>query len=150
MCDHNILFTSPPFILLTVLLPKEITVTMPSTKDKKANSKHSKHSKHSDHSKKSKEKEKDEKKDQESSEVQIHMMIYIFRGAPDVYSRRHVLLYFQCPDTNYHETVHVQRDTEGLPWVLDRFERQVDWWASATYISYVDAGSIIVAKGEER
>ena len=47
--------------------------------------------------------------DTTESYVTIAITIYIFRGNPDQYYNRHVLLYFTSPDlTNFQETVHAQ------------------------------------------
>lgn len=50
-------------------------------------------------------------------EMTQNVWIFIFRGYPyDTYNRRHVLFYFDSPDSeDFHITAHAQRPTEEKP-----------------------------------
>lgn len=80
----------------------------------------------------------------------ICMTLFVFRGQPDVYYKRHVLVYFTSPEyRHFHETVHVQRDNDTSPWTLDQIHTRVDWSLSGSYRSHVNAGAVRVWKGDE-
>lgn len=80
----------------------------------------------------------------------IYLTIFIFRGQPDVYYRRHVLIYFISPaNRDFHETVHIQRHDEPSPWCLDRENKKRDWSASMTYLGHVKAGTVWIRSGQE-
>ncbi|KAK3942375.1 hypothetical protein QBC46DRAFT_380046 [Diplogelasinospora grovesii] len=80
----------------------------------------------------------------------VCMTIFVFRGAPDAYYKRHVLIYFTSPDSpEFHETVHVQRENDASPWMVDRVHGQKDWDLTATYLSHVNAGAVLVHSGQE-
>ena len=80
----------------------------------------------------------------------ICITIFIFRGMPDVYHDRHVLLYFTSPDlADFHETVHVQRSSQEAPWGVDRLHTSVDWTMMDNYFSHVNAGSVTMPSGQE-
>ncbi|PNY22173.1 uncharacterized protein TCAP_07176 [Tolypocladium capitatum] len=80
----------------------------------------------------------------------ISLTIYIFRGQPDVYYNRHVLIYFTSPDKpNFHETVHTQRDDDKSPWRVDQIHNRTDWFMSVTYLTHVNAGTVQVWSGQE-
>ncbi|KAK1754184.1 hypothetical protein QBC47DRAFT_303053 [Echria macrotheca] len=80
----------------------------------------------------------------------ICLTIFIFRGEPDVYYRRHALCYFTSPtDRNFHETVHVQRVNDESPWDVEQVHSEMDWTLSVRYISHVNAGTLSIPKGEE-
>ncbi|TLD22189.1 hypothetical protein PspLS_08166 [Pyricularia sp. CBS 133598] len=96
------------------------------------------------------------------------LVVHIFRGEPDSWNNRHVLLYLEsAQNPNFHETLHVQRladeigkdkddkqmrskekmrstQRDGLPWKLDRFNKQVNWTDSVTYIKHLHAGLVYV------
>lgn len=80
----------------------------------------------------------------------ICLTLFVFRGQPDVYYKRHVLVYFTSPENrNFHETVHAQRDNDTSPWALDQIHSRVDWSMSGSYLSHVNAGAVRVWRGEE-
>lgn len=80
----------------------------------------------------------------------IYLTLFVFRGRPDMYYKRHVLIYFTSPEKpNFHKTVHAQRDTDASPWALDQIHSQVDWSLSINYLGHVNAGAVRVCKGEE-
>lgn len=80
----------------------------------------------------------------------VYLTIFIFRGEPDVYYKRHVLSYFESSqDPDFHETVHVQRDDETSPWVLDNDHELRDWPLDPYYIDHVNARSFAVSHGRE-
>lgn len=80
----------------------------------------------------------------------VAMTIYMFRGTTDTYYNRHVLIYFTSPDLpDFHETVHAQHEDFGRPWVVDRVHISVDWALDALYIGHVNAGAVIVPRGQE-
>lgn len=88
--------------------------------------------------------------DRDGATSLIHIALYIFRGAPDTYYNRHVLAYFTSPDdSNFHEIVHTQRDTERSPWVPKRESGKIDWLLVLNYLDHVNAGAIKVSKGQE-
>lgn len=81
----------------------------------------------------------------------VCLTIFIFRGQPDAYHNRHVLVYFTSPDDpTLHETVHTQRDDEKKPWRVDRINEGIDWMMSTKYIAHVNAGAVKVPRGQER
>ncbi|KAJ4306558.1 hypothetical protein N0V88_001362 [Collariella sp. IMI 366227] len=83
------------------------------------------------------------------------MTIYIFRGLPDVWNKRHVLLYFTSPDlSNFFETVHAQYkvdddDPNKGEWMVDQVHKRVQWDESRTYLTHVNAGALVVSPGQE-
>ncbi len=78
------------------------------------------------------------------------MTIYIFRGAPDQYYNRHVLVYFTSPNlADFYETVHVQRDTISGVWAVDQMHIKRKWEMTNTYLSHVNAGAVVVPNGQE-
>jgi hypothetical protein len=80
----------------------------------------------------------------------VYLTIFVFRGEPDVYYKRHVLIYFTRPeDSSFHETVHVQRDHETGPWEVKRFHGAEDWTIVPNYLSHVNAGTVLVQGGQE-
>ena len=80
----------------------------------------------------------------------ICLRIFIFRGEPDVYYRRHVLCYFTSPtNRNFHETVRVQRENDQCPWKVDPVHDEMDWTLSVRYIGHVNAGCFMMPQGEE-
>ena len=86
-----------------------------------------------------------------SGSTRIYIQVYIFRGMPDYYHKRHTLLYFTSPDNSeFYETIHVQRFDEKSNWEIDQLHsRKVDWVLSGTYRSHVNAGAVIVPNGQE-
>lgn len=75
----------------------------------------------------------------------VCLTIFIFRGQPDTYYNRHVLLYFSSPDDPaLHETVHAQRQEENAPWNVYRLHGKTDWSEPANYYAHVNAGAILV------
>ncbi len=75
----------------------------------------------------------------------VCMTIFIFRGQPDTYYNRHVLLYFSSPDDpTLHETVHTQRQDENAPWNVYRLPGKTDWSEPANYHDHVNAGAVLV------
>ncbi|OAA43764.1 hypothetical protein NOR_04339 [Metarhizium rileyi] len=80
----------------------------------------------------------------------IHLTIFVFRGQPDVYYKRHVLVYFTSPEIpSFHETVHARRKDETSRWELDQIHGAMNWPQSLTYLSHVNAGAVQVSKGAE-
>lgn len=80
----------------------------------------------------------------------ICLTIFIFRGQPDVYYRRHILLYFTSPDDpGFHETVHAQRESDEDPWRVDQIHVEVNWMLTASYLNHVNAGAMLVQQGQE-
>ncbi|POR34214.1 hypothetical protein TPAR_05586 [Tolypocladium paradoxum] len=80
----------------------------------------------------------------------IALTIFIFRGQPDAYYKRHVLIYFTSPDNpNFHETVHAQRNDDRSPWRVDQIHKRTNWPLSDTYLSHVNAGTVQVSSGQE-
>lgn len=80
----------------------------------------------------------------------ICIQIFVFRGEPDFYYRRHVLLYFTSPnDSNFHETVHVSRDNDKGPWLLKRIRGGGDWALLNDYAAHVNAGAVLVPRGHQ-
>ena len=86
-----------------------------------------------------------------SGSTRSYIQVYIFRGTPDYYHKRHTLLYFTSPDNSeFYETIHVQRFDEKSNWEIDQLHsRKVDWVLSGTYRSHVNAGAVIVPNGHE-
>ncbi|KAM7183115.1 hypothetical protein V8F33_013786, partial [Rhypophila sp. PSN 637] len=80
----------------------------------------------------------------------VHMTLYMFRGTPDMYFNRHVLLYFTSDNPNFHETIHVQRNDKDSPWGIDRDNKERDWALSRTYINHLYIGSVMVKRGQEK
>ncbi|KAM3513710.1 hypothetical protein MY11210_002619 [Beauveria gryllotalpidicola] len=77
------------------------------------------------------------------------MTIFIFRGQPDVYYKCHVLIYFTTPDDgSFHETVHVQRDSESEPKV-DRIHSEVNWALTKNYIGHINVGAVQVLRSQK-
>ncbi|KAM3514567.1 hypothetical protein MY11210_001802 [Beauveria gryllotalpidicola] len=75
----------------------------------------------------------------------VCMTIFIFRGQPDTYYNRHVLLYFSSPDCpTLHETIHAQRQEEDGPWNVYRLPGKTDWSEPSNYLAHVNAGAIMV------
>ncbi|OAA71296.1 hypothetical protein ISF_01847 [Cordyceps fumosorosea ARSEF 2679] len=75
----------------------------------------------------------------------VCLTIFIFRGEPDTYYNRHVLLYISSPDDpGLHETVHVQREDEAAPWKVYRLQGKTDWSEPANYLAHVNAGAVLV------
>lgn len=75
----------------------------------------------------------------------VCMTIFIFRGQPDAYYNRHVLLYFSSPDDpSLHETVHTQRQDEGAPWNVYRLHGKTDWSEPPNYHAHVNAGAVLL------
>lgn len=71
--------------------------------------------------------------------------IFIFRGEPDVYYKRHVLVYVTSPDdAGLHESIHVQRESEGHAWTLERSHDPTDWVMDPRYIGHVNVGAVVV------
>ena len=67
-----------------------------------------------------------------------------------MYYKRHVLIYFSSPENrHFHETVHVQRDDDMSPWIVNQIHQRIDWSTSATYLTHVNAGTVQVWTGEE-
>lgn len=88
--------------------------------------------------------------DASNSYTSICLTIFIFRGEPDFYFNRRVLLYFTSPDDpKFHETVHAQRNTDEDPWVVDRIHVEINWAMTITYYSHVNAGAVLVQRGQE-
>lgn len=88
--------------------------------------------------------------DANNGHTTICLTIFVFRGAPDFYYKRHVLLYFTSPDDpEFHETVHAQRERDEDPWFVDQIHVAVNWAATATYLSHVNAGALLVHCGQE-
>ncbi|GAW27126.1 hypothetical protein SAMD00023353_7200450 [Rosellinia necatrix] len=80
----------------------------------------------------------------------VYLTIYVFRGEPDVLTRRHVLMYFTSPDNpEFHETIHIQRDDENSPWFIERERLERDWIITNTYLSHVNAGTVQAYCGRE-
>lgn len=78
------------------------------------------------------------------------MTIYAFRGQPDFYFKRHVLIYFQSAEnSSFHETVHAVRDGVKGPWKVDRLHTKINWALTARYIFHCDGGALLVPKGQE-
>jgi hypothetical protein len=79
------------------------------------------------------------------------MTIFIFRASPDLYSTRHVLMYFTSPDLpHFHETVHTQRmDEQAADWFVDRLRDKADWATERNYANHVNAGAVLVPRGQE-
>jgi len=92
----------------------------------------------------------DEQPDSLPTYTTICLTIFIFRGEPDVYYKRHVLCYFTSPtNRNFHETVHIQRVNDESPWVVDQVHDEMDWTLSVKYVSYFNAGTLLIPKGDE-
>lgn len=83
--------------------------------------------------------------------ITICMTVFIFRAEPDLYSTRHVLMYFTSPDLpDFHETVHSQRmDAKSPDWFVDRQHSKADWVTERNYANHVNAGAVLVAPGQE-
>lgn len=81
----------------------------------------------------------------------VCIQIFIFRGDPDVYYKRHTLLYFTCPDVaGFFQTVHTQRDGDKGPWVVHRHYDETDWVLdSDNYEAHVNAGAVVMPTGQE-
>jgi hypothetical protein len=80
----------------------------------------------------------------------VCLTIFVFRGEPDAYYNRHVILYFTSPDLpDFHQTVHTQRESERGPWRVHRLEEAVEWALEARYLSHVNAGAVRVHPGLE-
>lgn len=78
------------------------------------------------------------------------MTIYVFRGEPDFYHTRHVLLYFTSPsDADFHETVHVQRSGEKGPWEIDQIHQKQNWVLENTYLYHLNLGALRMPSGQE-
>ncbi|KAF7514529.1 hypothetical protein G7054_g15234 [Neopestalotiopsis clavispora] len=108
--------------------------------------KHRHKSTHKDKEHKDKHSEKKSKKDSK-----VAMTIFIFRGQPDVYYKRHVLIYFESPeDPNFHETLHVQREDASLPWAIDHSDTAREWGLSKRYINHVYVPIVAVAEGRQK
>ncbi|KAI0182195.1 hypothetical protein EV127DRAFT_493970 [Xylaria flabelliformis] len=85
-----------------------------------------------------------------ASYTKLYLTIFVFRGEPDFYSRRHVLAYFQSAENSeFHETVHAIRDNGKSPWRVDRVHNKSDWIMTVTYLSHCDGGVILVPRGQE-
>lgn len=85
-----------------------------------------------------------------NGQINIYLTIYIFRGAPDSWYNRHVLLYCTSPDdANFHETIHVQRHNSKSPWAVDRIHKKVEWELTKSYINHVNAGVVKMRRGQE-
>ncbi|EFY94852.1 hypothetical protein X797_010645 [Metarhizium robertsii] len=121
---------------------------------------HSNHNSHKSHKgeedgdrhggKSARKSEETETQGDQAETTRIHLSVFIFRGVPDVWYRRHVIMYFTSPDDpGFHKSVHVQRDNERLPWGVTLENGQAHWELDASYLSHVDAGYITVWKGEE-
>ncbi|RWA05037.1 hypothetical protein EKO27_g10066 [Xylaria grammica] len=86
----------------------------------------------------------------DGSYTKLYLTIFVFRGQPDVYYKRHVLIYFRsAEDPEFHETVHAIRDDEESPWRVDRVHKKTDWDMSASYLYHCDGGALLVPKGQE-
>lgn len=121
-------------------------------------------------------KEHKQEKGKQKAEPEIwtqSLVVYIFRGEPDFWSNRHVLLYMQTAENpDFHETIHVQRPvgqdnddnvdkkrskkktvkpkkSQDVPWKLDRFRRKVHWDESISYIKHLHAGTLRVMSNYE-
>jgi hypothetical protein len=83
--------------------------------------------------------------------ITICMTIFIFRASPDLYSTRHVLMYFTSPDLpHFHETVHTQRmDELAADGFVDRLRDKADWATERNYANHVNAGAVLVPRGQE-
>lgn len=91
----------------------------------------------------------------------LYITIFIFRGKPDSYSKRHVLAQFiSRHNKSFHETVHVQRkieedpeipeeEIEKQPWIPARESGRMDWLLAPRYIGHVNAGTVRVQRGRE-
>jgi len=82
--------------------------------------------------------------------VTISLTIFYFRGVPDAWYKRHVLIYFTSPDLpDFYETVHAQRDDDSSPWAVDQIHTKMHWAESRTYLGHVNAGAVQVYRGQE-
>uniref|UniRef100_A0A1Y1K7V2 Uncharacterized protein n=1 Tax=Photinus pyralis TaxID=7054 RepID=A0A1Y1K7V2_PHOPY len=127
---------------------------MPSSESGHGKQSHKSHKGEEDgdrHGEKSARKNKEtETQGDQAETARIHLSIFIFRGVPDVWYRRHVVMYFTSPDDpGFHKSVHAQRDSDGLPWSVILENGKVHWELDASYLGHVDAGHITVWKGQE-
>ncbi|ATY63685.1 hypothetical protein CCM_08947 [Cordyceps militaris CM01] len=75
----------------------------------------------------------------------VCLTIFIFRGEPDAYYNRHVLLYFSSPDDpTMFETVHAQRQDAHAPWNVYHLHAKTDWSEPSNYHAHVNAGAVLV------
>ncbi|KAK7223237.1 hypothetical protein V2G26_011240 [Clonostachys chloroleuca] len=96
------------------------------------------------------EQEQSPENDSDATNTTICLTIFIFRGEPDMYFKRHVILYFTSPELpDFCETVHIQRVGETGPWMVDRARGAIDWALEANYCAHVNAGAVVVNRGEE-
>ncbi|KAK5636657.1 hypothetical protein RRF57_012369 [Xylaria bambusicola] len=77
------------------------------------------------------------------------MTIYIFRSTRDLHGKGHVLIYFQSPENEFYETVHVVLDDEKNPWRVERVHHKVDCTMVVLYLSHCDGGALWVPGGQE-
>ncbi|KAJ8130389.1 hypothetical protein O1611_g3240 [Lasiodiplodia mahajangana] len=86
----------------------------------------------------------------ESHNTKLYLSIYIFRGEPDVYQKRHVLAYFRsADDPSFYETVHIIRHDHKSPWKVDRVHMKTEWAMNDDYLYHCDGGALLVPKGQE-
>lgn len=82
-----------------------------------------------------------------AQEFEVRLVLYIFRGEPDTYYKRHVLVYFTSPqDKHFHHTVHIRREYDNQPWDLDWEDASREWFISPKCIDAVDAGRVITGQ----
>ncbi|KAG7290699.1 hypothetical protein NEMBOFW57_000702 [Staphylotrichum longicolle] len=68
----------------------------------------------------------------------------------DTWNNRHAVLYFTSPDLpDFYETVHTQRDSKTLRWIVGRHHAKIEWVAEPTYVDHVNAGAVLVDPGQE-
>ncbi|KAH8163353.1 hypothetical protein CIB48_g4878 [Xylaria polymorpha] len=85
-----------------------------------------------------------------ASYTKLYLTIFVFRGQPDVYYKRHVLAYFQSAEgPKFYETIHALRDDDESPWRVDRVHKKTEWAMSAKYLYHCDGGALLVPKGQE-
>lgn len=85
--------------------------------------------------------------DANSAKTGVRMRLYVFRGSPDVYYRRHVIMEVETPD--FYEHIHIQRPSDKHPWHIERSPEWTDWLMSHKYVSHFHAGITVVPKGWE-
>lgn len=86
-----------------------------------------------------------------SGRTTVCLTVFIFRGQPsDTWNNRHVVLYFTSPDLpDFYETVHTQRDSKTLKWIVGRHHGKMEWVAEPAYVDHVNAGAVLVDPGQE-
>ncbi|KAI1420850.1 hypothetical protein F5Y12DRAFT_790845 [Xylaria sp. FL1777] len=87
---------------------------------------------------------------QGESYTTVYLTIFGFRGEPDAYYKRHVLAYFQAPESNFCETVHVTRHDAKSPWEVNRVDVLVEWAMTANISFNCDGGAFLVPRGQEK